>query len=121
MTFDIYPNSSVNSLRGQTLIEVLVSLSILSLVFVLGLMLFQQISGIHAPAERQQTRMMLASFLQEPFYESDHLTEREIRGRTLVRRIQLMDRKRALFKVEVSAYWRGKLLEKRWKVRRNGE
>lgn len=103
-------------LSGQTLIEVLTSLAILSLVFVMGMMLFQRLSGIQSPPERLQTRMMVAAFLDEPIHPSEFFTEKDIRGRLLHRTIRPIDQRRQVYQVRVQAYWGKTLLEDRKKV-----
>ncbi|MEM7373244.1 MAG: hypothetical protein AAF587_31760 [Bacteroidota bacterium] len=103
-------------LSGQTLIEVLTSLSILSLVFVMGMMLFQRIIGIHAPNEQQQTRMMISSWMNEPFDPLDLETERDIRGRLLRKQIRLIDKRRQVYEVRIEAYWGKQRLDKQYKV-----
>lgn len=108
--------AKARKLKGQTLIEVLTSLSILSTVFVMGLMLFQQFTGIQAPVERQQTRLMVADWLSESPAFAPENEERENRGRLLVRRVRLIDPARQTYWVEVSAFWGERLLERRWKV-----
>lgn len=103
-------------LSGQTLIEVLTSMSILSLVFVMGMMLFQQITGIHSPAEKQQTRMMVGAWLEEPIDPLFPFAEREIRGRRLQRAIKLYDQRRGVYEVEVCALWGQDVLERRRRI-----
>ena len=53
-------------LKGQTLIETLVSLALLGLLFMLGLTLIGQLQGPNSPPQVHQARSLARAFLHEP-------------------------------------------------------
>ncbi|MEM8897796.1 MAG: hypothetical protein AAGC85_06810 [Bacteroidota bacterium] len=101
-------------IRGNTLVEILVSLSVLSLLFVLGSMLFQSLSGIHSPVQKFHNRSLVREFLYMPLQEDWEKDETwEIRGRHMVRRISSLGEYSGLVEIKVSCYWQDQLILER--------
>lgn len=104
-------------LAGNTLIEVLMSLSILSLVFLLGMGLMQQVMGIYSPVQRFRTRTILHQEMEKtnftfiPFEE-----EIEILGRRLHRQITWKNPQQQLVEVKLSCFWGEQEIESRYKI-----
>ncbi len=97
---------SKQKLKGNTLIEVLMSLSILSLVFVLGMGLLQQITGIHSPVQRFRTQNILQQEMEKTGFLLIPLTEEiEVLGRRIQREISWIDPQRQLVHVRISCFW----------------
>lgn len=100
-------------LKGHSLIEVLASLSIIALVFVLGMGLAERFVGIYSPPERFVTRQLVQEFLQqEPPWQSVRETFWR-RDRRIVYEVMMWDPEMGLFEIKVSAFWEGELVEKR--------
>lgn len=93
-------------LSGQSLIEILVSLSMLGLIFVLGAYFFQSLGGIHSAKAQLQTRYLVEGYLQAPVEPSSPREESlEIQGRRLERSIRLLSRASSLYEIKVVAFW----------------
>lgn len=104
-------------LNGSTLVEVLTSLSILALVFTLGMNIFQRLSGIHSPVEKAKTQSLIREVLYAPLPPLiAPKTETEIGGRVLVKTITPINEKQGLYEIEVSAYWQENLLDSRKRI-----
>lgn len=108
---------SRHKLQGNTLVEVLISLSLISLLFVMGMMLFGTFTGINSPSQSFRNRALLENYLERPIdQENSYQEEAIIQGRTLQRKVQLLDRKKGLFLLEASCSYGDKLLERRSKL-----
>jgi hypothetical protein len=94
-------------LRGQTLIETLVSLALLGALFMLGMTLIRRLQGPSSPPAIQEVRSAARAFLHEPI-EGAALSER--------REAKVFELERS---IEPGAY-RG-LQEVRVRVLRDGE
>ena len=104
-------------LKGNTLIEVLVSLSLISMLFVMGMMLFGSFTGIHSPSQSFRNRALLESYLEKPLREPVSYEEEElIQGRLLKRKVLLLDELSGLYLISASLSYGEKELEKRSKV-----
>ena len=104
----------MTKLSGSTLIEVLMSLSLLSIVFVMGFALLQQLIGIQSPVQQFQHRTICRQVLYEPIASNYQAKEeREIKGRRLVKTIEAMEE---LYLISVECYWGDKLLLKRSRI-----
>ena len=105
-------------LSGGTLLEVLTSLSVLSIIFVMGLMIFQNMTGMYSPPQRLKTRALVKTWLYESI-DDEIEEERETQGRRLIRRITLIGATAGLYEIEVQAFTGEILLEKRKRVIRH--
>ena len=93
----------VRLLKGNSLVEVLSSLSLLALLFLIGLMLFHRLTGPMSPVEMQKSRALTESYLYEPLaIPIEESEEREIMGRLLVRKIELLTSD--LYWIQVSCF-----------------
>lgn len=91
-------------LDGNTLIEVLVSLSLISVLFVMGMYLWMQIAGPSNPIEQQKVRQMMLEFLAEPWPEGLEEQEREQGHKKLIRSFEPIREEQGLFQVTVRMY-----------------
>lgn len=101
-------------LAGSTLLEVLSSLALLALLFMLGSVLFQQLGGIHSPLQTLRTRRIMGNFLTEPI--SLPLTRSEIRelsGRTCERTVEVLIPQKGVVRLTVSCAFGEELLDTR--------
>lgn len=101
-------------IKGNTLVEILVSLSVLSLLFVLGSMVFQGLSGIYSPVQQFHNRTMVREVLYRPLPEAlEEEEEWEMRGRRVVRRILPLMSQEGIVEIKVSCYWQDQLILER--------
>lgn len=108
---------SLLKVKGNTLVEVLISLSLISMLFVMGMMLFGAFTGINSPTQSFRNRVLLENYLERPIEERNSYQEQHlIQGRTLQRKIQVLDNKKSLFLLEASCFYGEKLLERRSKL-----
>ena len=104
-------------LSGNTLIEVLTALGLLSLVFALGIGIFQQIAGISSPTQRHKSRVLMKEFLDAPLpFPFVRKEEKEIKGRQMVREIILIHPGKRLCQLTVSCFWKNELVERRSRI-----
>lgn len=112
-----FMRKKTKKLKGNTLVEVLISLSLISLLFVMGMMLFGTMTGIQSPSQSFRNRALLESYLERPIdQENSYEEEAIIQGRTLHRKVQLLDKYKGLFLLEATCSYGDKLLEKRSKL-----
>jgi len=108
------PNRKV---KGNTLLEVLMSLSIISLVFLLGMGLLQQITGISSPVQRFRTRAIMQRELERTDFTFIPLEEEmEVQGRKLHRSISWINKKQEIVEIQVSCFWGEREIENRKKI-----
>ena len=100
-------------LTGSTLVEVLVSLSMIGLVFTLGMLLFQRLTSLNSPPEVFKSRALVRQVLAEPIDPEVLESEREIMGRRLVKKLLVLQLEPALYEVQVQCFWDERLLEER--------
>ena len=100
-------------LTGSTLVEVLVSLSMIGLVFTLGMLLFQRLTSLNSPPEVFKSRALVRQVLAEPIDPEVLESEREIMGRRLVKKLLVLQLEPALYEVQVQCFWGERLLEER--------
>ena len=108
-----------DNLKGSSLLEVLIGLSILSLCFVIGMMIFRQLTGIHSPPEKFKTAALVEDFLYSPpplFFTTEE--EKELSGRRFIRKLEMLSEKDQLFRMSVSAYLGERLLMERSRITR---
>lgn len=103
-------------LKGNTLIEVLLGLSLLSLVFLIGMKALEGITGIHSPVQEFRTQALLSSYLQKrlPYipFEEEVLLE----GRKIERKAIWLDEKQGLILLELSCFWGEEKVGERKKI-----
>ena len=101
-------------MKGNTLVEILVSLSVISLMFVLGSMIFQSLSGIHSPVQQFYDRSIVREVLYRSLPEVIEGSEEwEIRGRRVVRSILPLKTEKDILEIKVSCFWQDKLMLER--------
>ncbi|MDX2247951.1 MAG: hypothetical protein SF052_14290 [Bacteroidia bacterium] len=99
--------------QGSSLVEVLTSLSVLSITFMGGWMLFRLIMGIHSPVEEFRTQLLTRQVLYETFTTEALPGEKILMGRTLVRSVTLLETQPPLLEISVRCYYQNRLLETR--------
>ena len=106
----------MKKLKGNTLIEVLVGLSLLSLVFLIGMKALEGISGIHSPVQEFRTQALLSSYMQKeiPFIPFEE--EVELQGRKLQRKASWLEEKQGLIVLELICYWGEQKVGERKKI-----
>ncbi len=95
-----------SKLKGTTLIEVLTSMALLGVLFVMGMMLLGKLTDIHSPVQRYQNRVLVLEMLNAPIalpFEKE--IEQEIKGRRIIRTIEPFDLQRNLYEVAVTCLW----------------
>lgn len=103
--------------KGNTLLEVLMSLSIISLIFLLGMGLLQQITGISSPVQRFRTRTIMQEELEKTDFTFIPLEEElEVQGRKLHRKISWIDKQQGLVEIRLSCLWGEREIESRKKI-----
>ncbi|MEZ4824838.1 MAG: hypothetical protein R3C61_00875 [Bacteroidia bacterium] len=107
------PFAKHTRLKGSTLTEVLVALSVLSVAFGAGLLSLRQITGIHSALEifRTQTLTRQELYFFDGF--SPVTEEKIIAGRRIVRTIRIVSVQPPLVEITVDCYFRNQLLETR--------
>ncbi|MEL6194340.1 MAG: prepilin-type N-terminal cleavage/methylation domain-containing protein [Bacteroidota bacterium] len=107
-------NPSPSKVKGNTLIEILVSLSVLSLLFIIGMYLFQQLTGIFSPVQVFQHRTIAREVLYTPIPE-EYQEEEEllIKGRRIIKEITPLNKEATLLQIKVSCYWDDQLMLER--------
>ncbi|MEL7531384.1 MAG: hypothetical protein AAFN10_08765 [Bacteroidota bacterium] len=104
-------------LKGNTLVEVMMSLSLLALVFMLGMYQFHQIIGIQSPAQRFRTHAAVQHALDKALPDLGSNTEEEmVFGRRIQRDWQSIGRDNQLLQIRVRCYRGDKLLEERFRI-----
>ncbi|MEM6766784.1 MAG: prepilin-type N-terminal cleavage/methylation domain-containing protein [Bacteroidota bacterium] len=105
---------SPSKVKGNTLIEILVSLSVLSLLFVMGMFLLQQLTGMYSPVKVFQHRAIVREVLYRPLpdkYQEEE--EWNIKGRRVVRSIRSLNKEAHVVQVKVSCFWNEQLMLER--------
>ena len=107
------------NLKASSLLEVLIGLSLLSLSFVIGMMIFRQLTSVYSPPERFKTASLVDDFLYSPppLFSLEN-EERELLGRRLIRKLEVISEKDQLFRLSVSAYQEEKLLLEKSRIAR---
>ncbi|MEO0899581.1 MAG: hypothetical protein AAFY71_24440 [Bacteroidota bacterium] len=97
----------IKKIPGSTLIEVLISLSLLGLVFGLGVNILLSFTGISSPKEQFTTDLLIKNYLEEPLDSPFPLEEeRMLQGRRLIRRVEIRHTKSRIIEIQVEA-WSG--------------
>lgn len=99
-------------LFGQSLLEVITSLSLLSLLCALGLQLSLRLTDIHSPTEQQITRRVVQNMLWTPPNLDAESVEIWQKGRRLEGNLTLISGDRGLYQWEVSAFVQDQLVER---------
>lgn len=95
----------VSRLRASSLVEVLVALSLASIIFVIGTTIWLQINGRSAPFRQIEQRMTARKLIEEAV--ENKLTKNEIiteKGIGYERLIQAINPKLAVYKVTIRAF-----------------
>jgi hypothetical protein len=96
-------------LAGATLVEVLVSLSLASIVFVIALMVWLQISGPRATYRDIEHRMEARKLIAQAITDHDpHDRIVTIGATKYVRRVRLVHHATQLYEITVAVYLEGK-------------
>ncbi|MEM6801594.1 MAG: prepilin-type N-terminal cleavage/methylation domain-containing protein [Bacteroidota bacterium] len=103
-------------LKGNTLIEVLIGLSLLSLVFLIGMKALEGITGIHSPVQEFRTQALLSLYMQKELLLIPFEEEVETQGRRLERKAIWLDEKQGLVLLELSCFWGEQKVRERKKI-----
>ena len=101
-------------LSGNTLVEVLTSLALLGLIFGIGITLIAKLGGVYAPVSQQWMEEQTYTFLQAPVL-GEGTEEKEINGRTLIRKVFRDDPSKNLMRVVVELSYQDRIMIKKQK------
>ncbi|MEM7035866.1 MAG: hypothetical protein AAF570_02730 [Bacteroidota bacterium] len=105
-------------MKASTLFEILISMSLVSVVFVFGLAIFMQLNGTQAPYRRADQRLKVREMIRE-MEKSGEVGDKIIREKGTEYRFQtrVLNPGQELYEVIVSVYAHGEeLLFRRGKI-----
>jgi Tfp pilus assembly protein PilV len=92
-------------LRGNSLVEVLTGLSLLSLSMVLGLLLFQQLGGAYSVAQKARAYARSRSLLYASFQPEENATEQKWLFWTYQRKVSPVSTQTDLYEISVVCHY----------------
>lgn len=96
------PFSNPLKLKGATLVEVMVALSLISIIFVIGSLIWTNLSGPSAPGKVWDSRRIAREMLHEFETNLDAGEEtKKVEGRIYKREIRPLNRENSLYEVTV--------------------
>ena len=106
------------TLSGSSLLEVLSSLSLLGLLFVLSMSLVGQLQGKQSPVFTYQTQVLCREKLYESLDPEWVKSEESwlLKGREITRKLDPIDEQKGLFLLTVTCKWQEKEILKRQRI-----
>ncbi len=108
-----------HSLSGATLLEVISSLALLSIIFIIGSLVFKRLGDIQSPAQVLKSRQLAEELLAAPIpYPIPERQEWELQGRRCERKIKVLVPEKGIVELSIDCYWGNRLLLNRKRIER---
>lgn len=108
-----------HKLSGATLLEVISSLALLSIIFIIGSLIFKRLGDIQSPTQMLKSRQVAEALLAEPIpFPVPERQEWELQGRRCERTIKVLVPEKGIVELSIVCYWGDRLLLSRQRIER---